>query len=79
MKKRVYSDIDAALQLVEPADIRVPMEKPKDVALRILAKYNELFGEPDMRMVAKKDNDQLSVALKQYYNKHGMLETYQFS
>jgi len=79
MKKHTYSDIDAALQLVEPADIRAPMEKPKDVALRILAKYNELFGEPDMREIAKKDGEQLAVALKQYYDKHGRLDSFQFS
>ena len=79
MKKKVYTDIDAALQLVEPADIRAPMEKPKDVALRILAKYNELKGEPDMRLVSRLNTDGIAGLLVYCRTKFGQLDSFQFS
>jgi len=78
MKKRVYTDIDAALQLAEPADIRIPMEKPKMVALRMLAKYNELFGKPDMKCVSTFSDEQIAVTLKNCYTKFGGLSSFQF-
>jgi hypothetical protein len=77
--KKVYTDIDAALQLAEPADIRIPMEKPKMVALRILAKYNELFGGPDMRIVSRVNDVGVATLLTHAYHSYGQLSSFQFN
>jgi len=78
MKKHTYSDIDAALQLAEPADIRIPMEKPKMVALRMLAKYAELFGKPDMKNVSKLNDTGIATMLTWCHKEFGQLSSFQF-
>ena len=78
MKKRVYTDIDAALLLAEPTGFRNPMEKPKDIALRILVKYNEAYGRPDMRKVSGFSDAEIARLLSACVEVFGQLDSNQF-
>ena len=72
------TDIQAALDLVEPPGIRLPLEKPKSILLRMLAKYSEFSGMLDMKEVAKMDDSTLAKCLLECHQKYGMLETSDF-
>jgi len=77
MDEKAITDLAAALSLAEPPGIRGAGETDTEVVLKILQKYSDYYGAPDMSLARLRDDDELAVLLTSAYEL-GALETCDF-